>query len=150
MLRRLTFIIPSGFLLASFVCILALTRCGFPLCIAGVGLHGQSDCGETVTPVSTVGTGQFTVTATPTTISVGYQTIQVTASGGQYGPYTYTIDPTSNPSTGQYAGQVNSATGVYNPPTSLVGSGVTTESIIIRATDTTNAFKTVTITVTSG
>lgn len=155
MLRRLTFAIPSGFLIISIVCIIALTRCGFPVCIAGVGLHGQSDCGETITPVSSTGTGQFTMLvsypAGTTSISVG-STVQVTANGGVNGPYTYEVDPNSNPAPASTfaGGFLNPSSGLYTAPTTLTGSGVTTETVTVRATDSTGAFQTTTITVTAG
>lgn len=155
MLRRLTFLIPSGLVLASFVCIIALTRCGFPVCIAGVGLHGQSDCGETVTPASSTGNGNFTVIVSyPTgtsSITVG-STVQVTASGGVNGPYQYEVDPNSNPppSSTFAGGFLNPTSGLYTAPSTLQGSGVTSETITVRATDSTGAFQTASITVTAG
>lgn len=152
--KRYSFAIPSSLILAAVVCLMALTRCGFPVCIAGIGLHGQADCGSSITTTSsTTGTGQFTVTATPTSVVVGGATSQIQASGGQFAPYTYEIDPNStNPggATGLYAGSIVPNTGVYTPPATLNGSGVTSETVTIRATDTTGAWQSTTITVTSG
>ena len=130
--------------------IVAVSRCSQPVCLGGIGVHGQDDCSG-VPDGPTTQTGTFTLTVDKPSIPVGI-TATFLASGGTAGPYTYIIDPNSNPPPGSNAaGTINSTSGVYTAPaTAALLGGVSPVTITIRATDQNGAYQTATVNVTSG